>query len=88
MEKFFETIRKKIALNEPLFYNTTGNKYAFKLGVKHLSSAIYLDWAYEHQNVLYVTHDFTLVDFETQTFTLILEGSKLILQPLETIKGT
>ena len=88
MEKFFDTIKEKINHNEPLFYNTKGNPYAFKLGVKHLSSALFLDMAYEHQNILYVTKDFTLVDFEKETFTLILKGSKLSLIPLEIIQGS
>lgn len=86
MEKFFETISEKIANNEELFYNTSGNKYAFKLGVKHLSSALYLNIAHEHQNVLYITRDFTLVDFENERFTLITEGSKMTLNHLEIIK--
>lgn len=83
MNDFFETIREKITASEPLFYNSSGSKYAFKLGVKHLSSTLFLGYAYEHQGILYVEKDFTLVDFETKQFTLILRGSKLTLTPLE-----
>ena len=83
MNIFFQTIKEKIGNNEPLFYNSSGNKYAFKLGVKHLSSTLFLGYAYEHQAILYVERDFTLVDFDTQKFTLILRGSKLTLTPLE-----
>lgn len=83
MNDFFETIRKKISANEPLFYNSSGNKYAFKLGVKHLSSALFLGYAYDHQGILYIEKDLTLVDFQTETFTLILKGSKLTITPLE-----
>jgi len=83
MKQFFETITEKISTNEPLFYNSSGNKYAFKLGVKHLSSTLYLGYAYEHQGILYIEKDLTLVDFEKEQFTLILKGSKLTLTPLE-----
>jgi len=83
MNDFFETIKEKITANEPLFYNDRGNKYAFKLGVKHLSSTLFLGFAYEHQGILYIEKDLTLVDFNKETFTLILKGSKLTITPLE-----
>ncbi len=83
MNDFFQSIKEKIGNNEPLFYNTSGNKYAFKLGVKHLSSALFLDFGHEHQKILYIDKDFTLVDFEQECFTLILKGSKLTITPLE-----
>jgi len=83
MNEFFQTIKEKIGNNEPLFYNSAGNKHAYKLGVKHLSSALFLGYAYEHQGILYVEKDLTLVDFDTEKFTLILRGSKLTLTPLE-----
>ena len=83
MKQFFETIREKISANEALFYNSSGNKDAYKLGVKHLSSALFLGYAYEHQGILYIEKDLTLVDFEREKFTLILKGSKLTITPLE-----
>ena len=83
MKLFFETIKEKIANNEPLFYNTSGDKQAFKLGVKHLSSTLFLGYAYEHQGILYIEKDLTLVDFEEEKFTLILRGSKMTITPLE-----
>jgi hypothetical protein len=83
MNNFVQTIKEKISNNEPLFYNTSGNKEAFKLGVKHLSSSLFLGFAHTHQGVLYIDKDLTLVDFETQSFTLILKGSKLTITPLK-----
>ncbi len=83
MNPFFETIKKRIRNNETLFYNSSGNTEAFKLGVKHLQSAEFLGFGDLHQNILYVRHDFTLVDFEQEKLTLILKGSKITLTPLE-----
>lgn len=83
MNDFFQTIKEKIGNNEPLFYNSSGNKHAFKSGVKHLSSTLFLGFAHSHQNVLYIDKDLTLVDFENETFTLILQGSKLTITPLQ-----
>ncbi len=83
MNNFFQTIKEKISNNEPLFYNTSGSIEAYKSGVKHLSSALFLGYGHTHQGVLYVDQDFTLVDFNNQKFTLILKGSKLTISPLE-----
>jgi hypothetical protein len=48
-----------------LFYNTSGSKTAYQLGVKHISSAEYLGFADSLPNGdLYIKKDFLLIDFE------------------------
>ena len=83
MKTFFEKVQANIAVNEPQFYNTSGELIAYKLGVKHLSSALYLGFAEEIQGTLYVKKNFILVDFDRQTLTQIFKGDKLTLTPLE-----
>ena len=51
--------------NKNLFYNETGTKKAYQLGVKHLSSAEFLGFAEQLPNGdLRVKKEFLLVDFE------------------------
>ncbi|MBE0497682.1 MAG: hypothetical protein IBX43_00400 [Campylobacterales bacterium] len=62
-------LREQILLakheGKELFYNSSGNKRAYQLGVKHLSSAEYLGFADTLPNKsIRVKKPFLLVDFE------------------------
>jgi len=83
MKTFFERIQSNIAMHEPQFYNSAGDPLAYKMGVKHLSSAVYLGFAELIQDTLYIKKNFLLVDFDRQTLTQIFKGDKLTVTPLE-----
>jgi hypothetical protein len=61
-----------------LFYNSSGNKIAYQLGVKHLSSAEYLGFADTLPNKsIRVKKPFLLVDFENGTISEIKKDTLL-----------
>lgn len=61
-----------------LFYNTSGSKLAYQLGVKHISSAEYLGFADTLPNGdLRIKKDLILIDFERELL-LNLNKSSLI----------
>jgi hypothetical protein len=61
-----------------LFYNSSGNKIAYQLGVKHLSSAEYLGFADTLPNKsIRVKKPFLLVDFEKGTISEIKKDTLL-----------
>ncbi len=67
-----------------LFYNGTGTKKAYQLGVKHLSSAEYLGFADRLPNGdLRIKEAFLLVDFEKNEIIQIQKGSLITLVKLE-----
>ena len=83
MKTFLEKVQNNIRIHEPQFYNSSGDPLAYKIGVKHLSSAIFLGFAQEVHGTLYVKKNFLLVDFDRQTLTQIFKGDKLTITPLE-----
>lgn len=61
-----------------LFYNETGNKKAYQLGVKHLGSAEFLGFAEQLPNGdLRVKKEFLLVDFKKNEIIKIQKGSHI-----------
>ena len=61
-----------------LFYNTSGSKTAYQLGVKHITSAEFLGYADRLPNGnLRIKKVFLLVDFENNEVIKIQKGSTL-----------
>jgi len=78
MDKFLEAIAEHKALGHTLFYNSSGSKQAYQLGVKHISAAEFLGFALLLPNAdLHVTKAFTLVDFEKKEITEITQGQRI-----------
>lgn len=82
-------LREKILLakkeGKELFYNSSGNKIAYQLGVKHLSSAEYLGFADTLPNKsIRVKKTFLLVDFESGTISEIKKDTLLLPLALKT----
>lgn len=64
--------------NKDLFYNSSGSKKAYQLGIKHISSAEYLGFADTLPNGdLYVKKDFLIIDFEENKVLEILKNMKI-----------
>jgi len=62
--------------NKNLFYNGTGTKKAYQLGVKHLSSSEFLGFADRLPNGdLRIKKELLLVDFEKNEIIKIQKGS-------------
>jgi len=79
-EKIF-TLQKE---GKSLFYNSSGNKLAYQLGVKHLSSAEFLGYADTLPNGdLRLRKLLILVDFEKNKIIEIEKGSALTPMKLE-----
>ncbi len=71
--------------NRDLFYNSSGSKKAYQLGIKHISSAEYLGFADTLPNGdLYVKKDFLIIDFEENKVLEILKNMKIKPVALET----
>jgi hypothetical protein len=67
-----------------LFYNSTGAKKAYQLGVKHLGSAEFLGFADQLPNGdLRIKKEFLLVDFEKNEILKIEKGSRITPVKLE-----
>jgi len=67
-----------------LFYNDTGTKKAYQLGVKHLSSAEFLGYADQLPNGdLRIKKELLLVDFEKNEIIRIQKGSLITPVKLE-----
>lgn len=65
MSDFIDSIHLSKKDKKDLFYNNTGSKQAYQLGVKHIASAEFLGFADTLPNGdLYVKKDFLLIDFE------------------------
>ncbi len=61
-----------------LFYNSSGLKQAYQLGVKHISSAEFLGYADTLPNAdLMIKKTFLLVDFEKNQVVRIQKGSRI-----------
>lgn len=82
-------LRKQILLakneGKELFYNSSGSKTAYQLGVKHLSSAEYLGFADTlPDKSMRVKKAFLLVDFEKGKIVEIKKDTLLLLVSLAT----
>jgi len=78
MNNFLEEIARAKETDSDLFYNTTGSKQAYQLGIKHLSSAEYLGYALRLPNGdLHIQKKLLLVDFKKNEIVEILKGSRL-----------
>ena len=74
-EKFKEEIR---AYEYPLFYNSTGSTEAYKLCVRHLSSAMSTGVAILKNGYMHPKKTLHLVDLEYEKILRIEEKIKLI----------
>ena len=84
MQKLNEKILGLQREGKALFYNTSGSKLAYQLGVKHISSAEFLGFAHRLPNGdLRIRKDFILVNFEKKEIIKILQGSSLTPLSLE-----
>lgn len=78
MSDLLSKIRSASEQEKELFYNTSGSKTAYQLGVKHISSAEYLGFADRLPNGdLLIKKDFLLIDFEANKIDEILRGMKI-----------
>lgn len=78
MSDIYETIEIAKKENISLFYNNTGLKEAYQLGVKHITSAEFLGYADRLPNGdLRIKKVFLLVDFENNEVIKIQKGSTL-----------
>jgi len=67
-----------------LFYNDTGTKKAYQLGVKHLTSAEFLGFADQLPNGdLQIKKELLLVDFKTNEIIRVQKGSRITPVKLE-----
>jgi len=67
MVEFTEEILSAKKDGKELFYNDSGSKLAYQLGIKHISSAEYLGYADTLPNGdLRIKKDFLLIDFENK----------------------
>lgn len=67
-----------------LFYNTSGTKKAYQLGVKHLMSAEFLGFADQLPNgELRIKKEFLLVDFEKDEIIKVQKGALITPVKLE-----
>lgn len=82
MSTFLEKIRLAKQEKKPLFYNNSGSKKAYQLGVKHISSADFLGFADKLPNGdLRLKENLILVDFEKEELLPI--DKKSIITPVE-----
>ena len=78
MSDICKTIELAKKGKETLFYNNTGLKEAYQLGVKHISSAEFLGYADSLPNGdLRIKKTFSLVDFEKNEVIKIQKGSTI-----------
>ena len=84
MSDIYKTIETAKKENMPLFYNNTGSKKAYQLGVKHISSAEFLGYADTLPNGdLRIRRAFLLVDFKKNEIIKIQKGCTIIPVKLE-----
>jgi hypothetical protein len=83
MEDFTKKILALQANNATLFYNTSGSKHAYQLGIKHLSAAEFLGFALilPDDQVL-IRKACYLVDLEKQAIQKLSKNMRLFLIPL------
>ena len=82
MSEFNEKIKVAKEEGNSLFYNSSGSKRAYQLGVKHIGSAEFLGFADTLPNGdLRIKKMFLLVDFEKSEVMHIQKGS--IIRPVK-----
>jgi len=64
--------------NKPLFYNSTGNKEAYKLFVRHLSFVPNMGLARKEGNFIVPKKTLYLVDFESEEIIEIKDKIELV----------
>lgn len=83
MENFLDQITQAKTENKTLFYNSSGSKQAYQLGIKHISSAEFLGFALKLPNAkLRIRKAFLLVDFEKKEIKQIHQGDTISPLPL------
>ncbi len=84
MSEFFDTIKQARKDGTTLFYNSSGSKQAYQMGIKHIGSAEYLGFADTLPNGdLRIKKPFLLIDFENSEVKNIQKGSTLTPVSLE-----
>jgi len=82
-EKFKNKILEYINIeNKELFYNSNGNKNAFKLFVRHISYAEKLGYGKIKFDYLLLSKDILIVDFDSETIELIPHENKIKIKKL------
>lgn len=74
-EKFKEEIK---AYPHPLFYNSEGSTEAYKLCIRHLSSAMSAGIATLQNGYMYPKEVLHLVDLENEKIVMVKESIKLV----------
>ncbi len=78
MSEFFDTIEKAKKEGNALFYNSSGSKKAYQMGIKHIGSAEHLGFADTLPNGdLRIKKPFLLIDFENREVKQIQKGAML-----------
>jgi hypothetical protein len=85
-EEFFKEIKKNINKDKDLFYNENGNKYAYKLFVRHLSFAENLGYGKIKGNKIKLKKEILLVDFEKLNFIKIGKDKEISIIQLKNIE--
>lgn len=86
MSDLLDSIRLAKKNKKDLFYNTSGSKQAYQLGVKHISSAEFLGFADTLPNGdFYVKKDFLLIDFEEKKVFEISRNMRITPVPLQNL---
>ncbi|MDF1879802.1 hypothetical protein JHD50_00545 [Sulfurimonas sp. MAG313] len=84
MENLIKKIRAEQEKGGHLFYNTSGSKQAYQLGVKHISDTEFSGFSLRlPDGNLRIIQNFLLVDFEKKEILSISKGEKVHLITLE-----
>lgn len=75
---FENKIKKLIDSGADVFYNTSGDPKAFKMCIRHLSSAPYASLGFMINDEFIPKKPFYLVDLENETITEVFEKIKVI----------
>jgi len=78
MDKLLKEVTLAKAQDKDMFYNSSGSKQAYQLGIKHINSAESLGYCLRLPNGdLHIQKELLLVDFEKNEIIKILKGSRI-----------
>lgn len=77
MDEFEKEINYYIKNDIPLFYNSDGNEYAYKLFVRHISYAPALGFGSIRNGKLIVEKDIRIVDFNEKIIDIYMSRTEI-----------
>jgi len=75
MENFSEKISALQHQSDALFYNSSGDVLAYKLRLKHLSSAVFLGYALQIGTSIVIRKPIYLIDMQKKSITYVEKGT-------------